>query len=121
MWLRGTFEAIVYATGEVHSASWWIVPKVMGEAIEDALRAGDRAVLDIEFGAEASGRTVPAYYYTVRTFVANAAQAAVSTIRMRQQKRMQAKGIAALKASATPQLSAPSTASENGNHKRKAK
>lgn len=107
IWLRGHFEATVYSTGEVRTAAWCILPRVMGEAIEGALQDGvDTAVLDIELGVEKTGRNIP-YAYTVTSYMENKAQAAISTIRMRHQKRLAAKGQAQLAKSQTAALPAP--------------
>jgi hypothetical protein len=91
IWLRGKFDATIYSTGEVRSASWCILPRVMGEAVADELRDGETsALLDIELGVSATGRAIP-YAYTVTSFTANRAQAAITTIRLRHQRRMAAK------------------------------
>jgi hypothetical protein len=87
VWLRGVFEATVYETGEIKSGSCLILPRVMGEALADALDAGEtNALLDVELGVEATGKMIP-YTYTIKSFHANRAQAAITAIRMNAQQR----------------------------------
>lgn len=91
IWLRGEFEATSYQTGEITRSVWAILPRVMGELVAEALDNHEgEAILDIELGVAATGRAIP-YTYTVTTYSATRAQTALTAIRMRQQKRLEAK------------------------------
>lgn len=121
IWLRGVFEAESASTGEIHSATWAIIPKQMGEAIADALADSDAVMLDVEIGVEASGKMIPPYFYVVRTYAANRAMAALAAMRSLHNERQEMRQTKQLKASSTPLLSGggvdPSGTFGEANHK----
>lgn len=88
IWLRGVFDATSYQTGEITRATWAILPRVMGELIAEAMDNNEgEAVLDIELGVAATGKTIP-YRYTVTTYRATRQQAALAAIRTRHMRRV---------------------------------
>jgi hypothetical protein len=93
-WVRGQFEGVALATGEVKTAPWLILPRSAGELLKGAFQAGaERVLLDLEIGAQATGRSIP-YRWTVRAFgtTSGEAQKVVAMIRARQEARAKAQG-----------------------------
>jgi len=92
-WVKGAFESTALATGEVKTAPWLILPRSAGELLKGAFEAGaERVLLDLEIGAQATGKTIP-YRWTVRAYgtASGEAQKVVAMIRQRQEARAKAR------------------------------
>lgn len=86
--LKGMFEATVYETGEIVTATGCYLPAVMAEAIETALLDGALNVrLNMEISCVATGRMIP-YRFKVRSFVATPEQTAIAAMRMQRLKAL---------------------------------
>lgn len=103
VWIRGEFECAVLDTGEIKTASVLILPRAAGDLIEQAFAlGGERILLDLELGVEATGRTIP-YTYTVTAYGSreSESQRMVRAIRARQDARQRQRQLAAPKPTPT--------------------
>jgi hypothetical protein len=90
IWLKGSFEATIAATGEIIRAPNCILPLALGEMIEASFRQGnERASLDCEIGLEATGRMIP-YEWVVISYVSGEAASASRARRQKKQARLAA-------------------------------
>jgi hypothetical protein len=90
--LKGDFTSMSYRSGEVKTSRACYLPRVMGEAIEQALLDGaTNAQLDAEFYVEATGAAIP-YRYGVTTFQATDRQKALKALQLRHVERLRARG-----------------------------
>lgn len=98
IWLKGEFRATVLKTGEIKEARWCILPRAAGELVEEALTEGGvtRALLDLEIGVQATGRTIPYAYTVVAYGRSHDAKKALDAIEARQEARRRARGAQAL-------------------------
>ena len=104
IWLKGRFEAVIAATGEIKKTSWAILPMAVGEEVENAFVHGEAKslTLDVEIFLRSTGQTIP-YEWGVVSYIEDAANEVVRRVRKDQQKR-------ALGRPATQRLIAPTKA-----------
>lgn len=98
VWIRGQFQAVVGATGEVKSAPNLILPRAAGDMIEAAFAAGATGVmLDIEMTLQKARAGRYPYQWGVRVFGSRQSEAdrAVAAVRQRQEARQQQRRLAA--------------------------
>jgi hypothetical protein len=104
IWLKGRFEAVIAATGEIKKTSWAILPMAVGEEVENAFVHGEAKslTLDVEIFLRSTGQTIP-YEWGVVSYIEDAANEVVRRVRKDQQRR-------ALGRPATQRLIAPTKA-----------
>ena len=88
IWLKGRFEAVIAATGEIKKTSWAILPMAVGEEVENAFVHGEAKslTLDVEIFLRSTGQTIP-YEWGVVSYIEDQANEVVRRIRKDQQKR----------------------------------